>query len=332
MKTKSKENTKYKINKSIHKNKEFANDQEIANAIIDHLGTTGEKLAANFPNNNDYRKYQNASIKQSFFLTPTSKNEIDKIITQLQNKKACGDDQIQPKHLKMCRDLITNPIKHIINLTFSNGRVPDALKISKVIPIFKKNEKLSHNYRPISLLGIINKIMEKVMNKQLQSFLHKNEILYAYQFGFRKNYSTTPAIIEIIENILEALQNGKIVAGTYLDLSKAFDTVDHHILLYKLETYGISGLPLKRFESYLTERKQYTTTHGKKSFINPSNMEYPRVFGPLLFLIYTNDIAKAPNNDYKLRLFADDSNVFIVSDEPHKLKQQMTHATTALFK
>ena len=230
MKTKPKRKTK--INKLTYKNKEITGDQEIANVINDHFSTIGEKLAANFPNNNDYTKYLNTPIKHSFFLTPTSKHGIDKIITQLQNKKACGDDQIQPKHLKLRRDSITNPISHIINLTFSNGRVPDALKISKVIPIFKKNEKtIPDNYRPISLLSIINKIMEKVMNKQLQSFPHKNKILYAYQFGFRKNYSTTLAIIEIIENILEALQNGKMVAGVYLDLSKAFDTVDHHILL-----------------------------------------------------------------------------------------------------
>ena len=145
------------------------------------------------------------------------------------------------------------------------------------------------------------------------------------------NYSTILAIIEIIENILEALQSGKMVAGIYLDLSKAFDTVDHNVLLYKLETYGIRGLPLKWFKSYLTERKQYTSTNGKKSSCNTIKYGVPQgsVLGPLLFLIYTNDVANALDSDYKLRLFADDSNVFIVSDEPHNLKQQMTNATKA---
>ena len=132
-----------KINKLIYTNTVITNDQEIANAIKDHFSTIGENLAANFPNNNDYMKYLNTPNKHSFFLTPTSKTEIDKIITQLQNKKWCRDNQIQPKHLKQCRDSITNPITNIVNLTFSNGRVPDALKISKVILVLKKNEKTS---------------------------------------------------------------------------------------------------------------------------------------------------------------------------------------------
>ena len=101
---------KTKINKLTYKNREITNDQEIANPINDHFSTIGEKLAANFPNNNDHMKYLNTPNKHSFFLTPTSKTEINKIITQLQNKKSCGDGQIQPKHLKQCRDSITNPI------------------------------------------------------------------------------------------------------------------------------------------------------------------------------------------------------------------------------
>ena len=126
----------------------------------------------------------------------------------------------------------------------------------------------------------------------------------------KKNFSTSLAVIEIIENIIEALQSSKMVAGKYLDLSKAFDTVDHNILLYKPEIYGIRGLPLKWFESYLTERKQYTAKYGKKTSCKSVKYGIPLryVLSPLLFLLYTNDIANALNNDYKLRLFTDDSN------------------------
>ena len=125
------------------------------------------------------------------------------------------------------------------------------MKIAKVSPIFKKDEKTDPgNYRPISLLSTINKIMEKVMYKRVISFLNRFKILYKYQFGFRENYSTVQAVIEITDNILSELEKKNMVAGIYLDLSKAFDTVDHTILLHKMKHYGIRGLPLKWFESY----------------------------------------------------------------------------------
>ncbi len=111
------------------------------------------------------------------------------------------------------------------------------------------------NYRPISLLSILNKIIEKLVSKRLYQFLQKYNILYKFQFGFRKDHSTTLAITEIVENIREEISNGKFVLGAYLDLSKAFDTISHDILLHKLNHIGIRGIPLDWFKSYLTNRK-----------------------------------------------------------------------------
>ncbi len=129
----------------------------------------------------------------------------------------------------------------------------------KVIPIHKKNEKyLVDNCRPISLLSTLNKIMEKCMYKTVIQFLNKYKILYKYQFGCRENHSTTMALTEIDDNILKDLENGKYVAGGYLDLGKAFDTVNHNILLSKLEHYGIRGLGFQWLESYISNRQQFT--------------------------------------------------------------------------
>ncbi len=155
--------------------------------------------------------------------------EIHKEIKKLNPNKLGGADDMSPKLLKSCCDTISGPISHLINLSFTNSSVPDKLKIAKVIPIYKKNEKfIPENYRPISILSTLNKIMENIMYRRLITFLEKHNILYKYQF--RQNHSTSMALIEIIDNIYNDLEKGKYVA-IYLDMSKAFDTVDHNILL-----------------------------------------------------------------------------------------------------
>ena len=186
--------------------------------------------------------------------------------------------------------------------------MPDKLKIAKVIPIQKKKEKdIPGNYRPISLLSSINKILEKVICKRLTQFLDTHRIIFKYQFGFRKNHSTIQAVIEIADNIIEYIENGYLVAGIYLDLSKAFDCVDHEILLTKLAHYGIRGNMLLWLRDYLTNRKQYTYVNNTCSKLNSVNIGVSQgsVLGPLLFIIYMNDICNATGSN-NVRLFADD--------------------------
>ena len=168
------------------------------------------------------------------------------------------------------------------------------------------------NYRPISLLNCFSKIFERLIHKQVINFLHKHALLYQYQFGFRENHSTTSALIEIIDGIKNDIDKGDFIIGTYLDLKKAFDTVNHPILFEKLEHYGIRGMPLQFFQSYLSNRKQYVFCNNTPSYntINGYGVPQGSVLGPLLFIVYVNDIMNAVN-DSKIRLFADDTALFI---------------------
>jgi len=169
--------------------------------------------------------------------------EIFNIVHSFQHGKAPGSDNIGPKLLKSCLTAIIDPPTHIFNLSLTTGAVSNCLKIAKVIPVHKKGDtSLVNNYRPISLLSIFDKIREKLMYKRLSNFLSKNNILYDYQFGFRKNHSTVLALIELTDAIYSHLDNGNYALVMYFDLQKAFDTVDHKILLSKLFNYGVRGV------------------------------------------------------------------------------------------
>jgi len=212
---------------------------------------------------------------------------------------------------------------YIFNLSFTTGIVPDLIKIAKVVPVYKKGERnVPGNYRPISLLSIFDKIVDKLMYKRLLMFLEMNDILYEYQFGFRKNYSTSQAVMEVLDNIYQSCDNSETTIGIYLDLQKAFDTVNHSILLQKLEIYGVRGIIQKWFKSYLSNRKQYTVLSNHESELESISCAVPQgsVLSPLLFLIYINDIQYAISSNYtKVKLFADDTNLFLRNRDPAQL-------------
>ena len=183
------------------------------------------------------------------------------------------------------------------------------MKIAKVIPLFKKeNPELVDNYRPVSLLCAISKVFEKTAYNQLYNYFKINNLFYNSQYGFRDEHSTELASIELIDRIFTDIDKKKNPITVYMDLSKAFDTLDHKILLHKLKYYGINGAALSWFDSYLSNRLQYVEIDSSKSSYLSLSTGVPQgsILGPLLFLIYMNDITES-SSYFKFILYADDS-------------------------
>ena len=154
----------------------------------------------------------------------------------------------------------------LFNLSFSSGIFPDKLKIAKILPVLKKGSKLEcSNYRPISLLSNLDKVIEKLMRKRLMEFLNEQKIIYCKQYGFRKGFSTAHAKINLIDNIESAIVNKQIVCGIFIGLQKAFDTVDHNISLQKVQHYGIRVIAHQWFKSYIGNRKQFVFVSDAES-------------------------------------------------------------------
>ena len=186
--------------------------------------------------------------------------------------------------LKEIKKEISGPLSSLINLSFDTGEFPNCLKLAKVIPVYKKGDQQEcNNYRPISLLSNISKLIEKLLYNRLYKFLNQNKCLFNYQFGFWNHHSTNHELISITEKIRNALDEGKFACGVFLDFQKAFDTVNHKILISKLEHYGIRGLALHLFQNYLEKRTQFVNINKKAQ--STSNINH-RVSRYLVYFYY----------------------------------------------
>jgi hypothetical protein len=258
---------------------------------------------------------------KSFFLSPTTPDEVLQIVNSLSNTKAAGVDEIPCTVMKQVGGQIATPFADIVNASFEPGDYPDLLKLVKVIPVFKKGEKTDPLcYRPISMLSTFSKIIGKIFSLRLISFFEQNNLLYKHQHGFMKKRGTATALFELVNEIHTALEEGQKCMGIFYDFSKAFDSISHKILLKKLERYGIVGIPLKWIESFLSGRTQKVSlsyvegndinTVYSDEIVNNTGIGQGSILGPNIFTIFINDLALLILIAF-LILYADDSNALL---------------------
>lgn len=287
----------------------------IANKFNSYYTNIGLELASNInlPENKSFKDYLKNPTIQKFDFLKTTENEIIKVIDKFKSKSSTGYDRVSNNLIKFVKKEICTPIMLIFNQTISTGMFPNALKIAKVSMLFKKGDaKLIENYRPISILPSFSKIFEKIMFQQMYNYFSSFKLFYNSQYGFRSLHSTELAAYELIERILKDLDNDKIPLNIYLDLSKAFDTLDHQILLSKLSYYGFYDSSLKLMNSYLTDRQQFVDFNGTQSDYCQIKTGVPQgsILGPLLFIIYMNDIYLSSTFFHPL-IYADDTTLFV---------------------
>ena len=293
---------------------------------------TGKRIEEEIPaETRGHASNMETRCQSCFFMEPVIANEIETACKTLKNKESCGFDGITNTLVKKCIHLISSPLAHIFSLSITNGCVPLKLKIAKVTPIYKSgNMNNFNNYRPISLLPVFSKLLEKIMYKRMTKFLDKHKLLYDHQYGFRSGFNTDQPVLQLLKSVADA--NDKptkdLTLAVFLDLSKAFDSVSHEILLRKLQGYGFRGVVNDWFRSYLTNRTQYveikfkdTSETVSETGANGGSISYTSnnltlqcgvpqgsILGPLLFLIYVNDLHLATS--LPVLSYADDTTIY----------------------
>ena len=295
------------------------NSIDIANGFNDFFVSIGPELAKDIHSDINPLTYVN-NVNNSIVIFDVSCDEVKNIIRSLKNSSA-GHDEFPTFVGKLCVDSYIEPLTFLINYSLKTGVFPSELKLARMVPIFKAGDSSAlTNYRPISVLTFFAKVFEKIVYNKLLNFISDNNILYDHQYGFRKGRSTQQAIITLVDKVTKSQDIGDIVITLLIDLKKAFDTIDHRILLRKLYSYGIRGSMLKWMESYLTDRSQYVVIDGKVSQTRGIKCGVPQgsILGPLLFIISVNDICNVSPMLFKI-LYADDTCVLISGNHLNNL-------------
>lgn len=273
-----------------------------------------------------YRKSSCARNSLTFNFNPVTEQHVEKKLKQLKRSKAAGIDNIPPGILKDCSSVVRKPLAHIINMSLITGEIPQEWKEAKVVPVHKKGPTNDFdNYRPISVLPVISKIMERIVHEQFMDYLESNNLINDSQFGFRQKRSTQLAVTLLLDKVRANMDKGLLTGVVFIDLSKAFDMVSHSNPLNKSEGFGVQSAEMEWFTNYLFNRSQFVNFDGSVSekFQLTSGVPQGSILGPLLFILYINDIDDHLNSANIIK-YADDTVLFLSGREIDKIENQLT--------
>ena len=318
--------SKNNINSIQVNGKDIPDPAVIANEFNNHFATIAKEIEAKLivPNLH-FSNHLSEPVEETLTFRATNDLDVTSIINSLSVGKGFCPASIPTNFLKLFKDGLSKPISLLANISLHTSMLPNILKTANVTPIFKNDDPaLRNNYQPISLLSNISKIFEKIIHVRLSVFLSTNNILYEKQFDFQNQHSTNHALIEITEKIKQGCDSGKFACGVFLDFQKAFDTVDHDMVLKKLEHYGICDKSNKWLRSFLEGGKQHTTINKTRSSDKIIGIGVPQgsLLGPVLFILFINELHKAVDCS-TVHHFTDDTNLLLTENSLKKFNKHI---------